>query len=245
MSDLFRVVRRNDALLGQHVGMGLGRRDVLAVKSLVEIDGGVDLLHDGVGTGGKPPAPHFVAHDRTEELPLDMTETQQTPARHEGQPPRLDCSGLRRRRAGRVRRGIRVFDLRAQCGRPRLPSGGGIGQENSTFGAWRSCRGQGCRGAAAAAESCLHRRQPARRLRWPISAAARCCSTSGPPGACLAARKCRRSMRLKPSSAARLRGGGGQHRHPRSGQAEAVSQRDRRAKARLFCRPDAPRSFRT
>jgi len=28
----------------------------------IEVDGGVDFLHDGVGTGGKSPAPHFVAH---------------------------------------------------------------------------------------------------------------------------------------------------------------------------------------
>src|SRR5271165_7194472 len=42
--------------------MGLGRGDVLAVEMPVEIDGGVDLLHDGAGTGSKPTAPHFVAH---------------------------------------------------------------------------------------------------------------------------------------------------------------------------------------
>src|SRR5580704_5833473 len=58
--------------------MGLGRGDVLAVKMPVEIDGGVDLLHDGAGAGRKPPAPHFVAHGTalgiaTEVSPL-MTE---------------------------------------------------------------------------------------------------------------------------------------------------------------------------
>src|SRR5215831_9601429 len=42
--------------------MGLGRGDVLAVESLVEVDGGVDLLHDGVGARRKSSAPHFVAH---------------------------------------------------------------------------------------------------------------------------------------------------------------------------------------
>src|SRR5450759_977452 len=62
MSDLFRIVGRNDALLGQHVGMGLGRGNVLAVEMPVEIDGGVDLLHDGAGARREPPAPHFVAH---------------------------------------------------------------------------------------------------------------------------------------------------------------------------------------
>ena len=76
MSDLLRIVRRDDALLGQHAGMGLGRGDVLAVEVPVEIDGGVDLLHDGVGTGREAPAPHLVAHDRslaTEVSPI-MTE---------------------------------------------------------------------------------------------------------------------------------------------------------------------------
>ena len=93
MSDLFRIVRRNDALLGQHVGMGLGRRDVLAVKSLVEVDGGVDLLHDGAGAGGKPPAPHLVAHDLTEELPPEMTETQHATAGASGKRLALIVAG--------------------------------------------------------------------------------------------------------------------------------------------------------
>jgi alkylation response protein AidB-like acyl-CoA dehydrogenase len=30
---------------------------------LPEADGGVDLLHDGVGAAGEPPAPHLVAHE--------------------------------------------------------------------------------------------------------------------------------------------------------------------------------------
>jgi hypothetical protein len=29
---------------------------------LIEADGGVDLLHDGVGAGRKPAAPHAIAH---------------------------------------------------------------------------------------------------------------------------------------------------------------------------------------
>ena len=82
MSDLFRIVGRNDALLAKHVGMGLGRGDVLAVEMPVEIDGGVDLLHDGAGARREPPTPHFVAHvvalianlGITTEVPPIMTE---------------------------------------------------------------------------------------------------------------------------------------------------------------------------
>jgi len=61
-------------LLGQHVGMGLGRGDVLAVQMPVEVDRGVDLLHDGAGARREPPTPHFVAHGIFTK-PL-MTETQ-------------------------------------------------------------------------------------------------------------------------------------------------------------------------
>src|SRR4249919_3492360 len=42
--------------------MGLGRGDVLTVKMPVEIDGGVNLLHDSAGARREPPTPHFVAH---------------------------------------------------------------------------------------------------------------------------------------------------------------------------------------
>ena len=34
--------------------------DVLAVQALVEVDGGVDLLHDGVGARGEAAAPHLL-----------------------------------------------------------------------------------------------------------------------------------------------------------------------------------------
>src|SRR6187397_3185109 len=54
--------------------MGLGRGDVLAVQMPVEVDRGVDLLHDGAGARRKPPTPHLVAHGIfTKQL---MTETQ-------------------------------------------------------------------------------------------------------------------------------------------------------------------------
>src|SRR6185436_18040325 len=53
----------DDALFGEHLRMGLARGNVLAIKVPIEIDRGVDLLHDGGRTGRKAPAPHRVAHD--------------------------------------------------------------------------------------------------------------------------------------------------------------------------------------
>src|ERR1043165_5357853 len=46
--------------------MRLACRDVLAVKAAIEVDRGVDLLHNGAGARGEPPAPHLVAHDTAE-----------------------------------------------------------------------------------------------------------------------------------------------------------------------------------
>src|SRR3954471_6640102 len=43
--------------------MGLAGGNVLAIQVAVEIDRGVDLLHDGGRTGRKAAAPHRVAHD--------------------------------------------------------------------------------------------------------------------------------------------------------------------------------------
>src|SRR6476619_250618 len=50
--------------------MRLACRDVLAVKAAVEVDRGIDLLHDGARTRGEAPAPHLVAHDPTAESPM-------------------------------------------------------------------------------------------------------------------------------------------------------------------------------
>src|ERR1041384_6948231 len=50
--------------------MGLACRDVLAVKAAIEVDRGVDLLHDGAGTRRQTPAPHLVAHDPTANSPM-------------------------------------------------------------------------------------------------------------------------------------------------------------------------------
>src|ERR1044071_10285165 len=46
--------------------MRLACRDVPAVKAAIEVDRGVDLLHNGAGACGEPPAPHLVAHDTAE-----------------------------------------------------------------------------------------------------------------------------------------------------------------------------------
>src|SRR5436853_4245051 len=64
------MVTRDDALLCKHGSVGLACRDVLAVKAAIEVDRGVDLLHDGAGTRREAPAPHFVAHDPTAESPM-------------------------------------------------------------------------------------------------------------------------------------------------------------------------------
>src|ERR1039458_3398151 len=68
--------------------MGLGRGDVLAVESLIEIDGGVDLLHDGAGVRRKPPAPHFVAHGIALSAALGLT-TEISPLMTERPSPRF------------------------------------------------------------------------------------------------------------------------------------------------------------
>ncbi len=61
--DRSHILTRQDARLAEHRGMGARTADVLAPEALVEIDGGVDLLHDGVGTRGETPTPHAIAHD--------------------------------------------------------------------------------------------------------------------------------------------------------------------------------------
>src|SRR5579864_1585638 len=117
--------------------MGLGRGDVLAVKSLVEIDGGVDFFHDSVGTRRKPPAPHFVAHDVTE---ISTAYDRTTRNRLRKKAPGHDSGRWRRRRDCRVCGGIRDWcpdrQCRRRCGKGcGMPAGGRISQETGTFGA--------------------------------------------------------------------------------------------------------------
>ncbi len=56
------ILLRQDSGLGQHGGMGERTADILSPEFLVEIDGGVDLLHDGARTCGETPSPHAIAH---------------------------------------------------------------------------------------------------------------------------------------------------------------------------------------
>src|SRR5262245_45889426 len=53
--------------------MGLARGNILPVEVPIEVDGGVDLLHDGVGVFAEAPTPHLVAHDLTTEVEPTMT----------------------------------------------------------------------------------------------------------------------------------------------------------------------------
>ena len=63
LRDIFRITSGDNALRGEHGGVGLGRGDVLGIKVTVEVDRGVDFLHDRIGAPGEPAAPHLVAHD--------------------------------------------------------------------------------------------------------------------------------------------------------------------------------------
>ena len=60
--DRGHIILGQDPGLAEHGRMGKRTPDVLAPKALVEIDGGVDLLHDGIGTRGETSTPHAIAH---------------------------------------------------------------------------------------------------------------------------------------------------------------------------------------
>jgi hypothetical protein len=47
--DLRAFFLGDDAAIGKHRGMGLGRKNIVAPEALVEVDGGVYLLHDRGG----------------------------------------------------------------------------------------------------------------------------------------------------------------------------------------------------
>src|SRR5579863_2920752 len=61
--------------------MGLARGDILPVKVAVEIDRGVDLLHDRIGFRPEASAPHFVAHDDASAEVQIVTEQSVPPRR--------------------------------------------------------------------------------------------------------------------------------------------------------------------
>src|SRR5262249_11606730 len=62
--------------------MGLARSNVLAEEGPIEINGGIDVLHDGVGAGADPPAPHLVSHGTSTEVSPIMTESEAAPRPH-------------------------------------------------------------------------------------------------------------------------------------------------------------------
>ena len=53
--------------------MGLAGGNVLAEEVSIEIDGGIDVLHDRVGAGAETPAPHLIAHGTFTEVSPIMT----------------------------------------------------------------------------------------------------------------------------------------------------------------------------
>src|SRR5260221_1847557 len=53
--------------------MGLAGGNVLAEEVPIEINGGIDVLHDRVGAGAETPAPHLVAHGTSTEVSPVMT----------------------------------------------------------------------------------------------------------------------------------------------------------------------------
>jgi thiol-disulfide isomerase/thioredoxin len=61
---LLAVFLGDDAACGEHRGMGLGRKNIVAPEALVEVDGGVYLLLDCGGAREKAAAPHGVGHER-------------------------------------------------------------------------------------------------------------------------------------------------------------------------------------
>src|SRR5262245_65456749 len=62
--------------------MGLARGNVLAEEVPIEINGGIDVLHDRVGAGAETPAPHLVAHGTSTEVLPVMTGPEATARTH-------------------------------------------------------------------------------------------------------------------------------------------------------------------
>jgi hypothetical protein len=63
LGDGVGVAGFDDAQAGEHGDMSLGACDVLAGELAVEVDRGVELLHDFGRAGREPAAPHRVAHE--------------------------------------------------------------------------------------------------------------------------------------------------------------------------------------
>ena len=50
-------------MLCEHGGMGLARRNILTKQVLVDLNGDIDILQQGVGVAREAATPHIVAHD--------------------------------------------------------------------------------------------------------------------------------------------------------------------------------------
>ncbi len=70
------ILGGDDALLGQHCGMGARSGQILSGQPFVEFDGGVYLLHDGGRSLLEAAAPHCV---RTHRCRLDASPRSQSP----------------------------------------------------------------------------------------------------------------------------------------------------------------------
>jgi hypothetical protein len=66
VEDRVAIGLRDDPARRQHLGMRLRAADILRRETPVDVDRGVDFLHDGRGACGEAPAPHLV---RTHPLP--------------------------------------------------------------------------------------------------------------------------------------------------------------------------------
>ena len=72
--DLVAFLLGDDAGRGKHRGMRLGRKNVVAPEALVEVDGGVYLLHDRGGARCETAAPHGVGHERSSLVQGEVSE---------------------------------------------------------------------------------------------------------------------------------------------------------------------------
>ena len=223
--------------------MGLARRDVLAVKAAIEVDRGVDLLHDGAGTRGEPPAPHLVAHDPTARSPPDDRPTaQKRPAKR--RLAVIALGGI----AGVAVGLAAVYGIGAMqrnpagCGLPARPPSWPSGSRR-----WRAAKSRRVehRGRAEALPDLAftrRRRQAAhaRRLPRPHRAAEPVghlvrAVPQGDAGARRAAGQARRRQ---------FRGRGGQYRHAQSRQAEGLAEGGRRSSSSPISPIRAPRCSR-
>ena len=211
-------------------------RDVLAEELPVEIDRGVDLLHDGVGAfvrSGRPTCGSSSSASGAPERNDGRQSRTGARSRSSPSPPSPAVAGalggifqwpvgngnparrppIARRRAARRRSGWR------RSPRARSPpSGSPIAPEKLDDLAFKGPDGAD---------------RPS-----PRSPARRCSSTSGRPGACPAGPRCRPSTGCRRPGAATVSGRGGQCRPQQHRAAPGLPRRDRRERPRLLFGPD-------